>query len=112
MSFDQDVDHEFGQLDESQSSQGGGTMLSASEKDSWGCRGGAAAAPGGELQHCAAGCTDYKYRYIEPLWVKRLEFFVSNYMDFEVRKLRIMKAQMNGISDIEVFKYRFKCSDL
>lgn len=23
-----------------------------------------------------------------------------------------MKAQMNGIQDIEVFKYRFKCSDL
>lgn len=96
MSFEQDVDHEFGQLDGSQSSQGGGTMLSASEKDSWGSRGGAAAAPGGELQHCAAGYTDYEYRYIEPLWVKRLEFF-SNYMDFEIRKLRIMKTQMNGI---------------
>lgn len=33
-------------------------------------------------------------------------------MDFEVRKLRIMEAQMKGIQDIEVFKYRFKCSDL
>lgn len=31
--LEQDVDHEFGQLDESQSSQGGGTVLSASEED-------------------------------------------------------------------------------